>query len=220
VSAAATVLSAAQAEELQRFVNAGRFAAGVASEVRGALGIVETDVLYLCQLLSPATAPGLLDAARDAQAAVSRAIAGMTGVLQLARGGESEVAPLDLRRLVGEVLTELEAPLRGFLVVRELHPLPAVLAGRGGLFQTLVSLLLSAAEASRLDRCVAVALAREKQSALVIIDDGGQRLTPEAFEARLPLTLSRAILQSFGGELLLGRSPLGGSRVTVRLRLA
>src|SRR3954467_6813040 len=80
------------AVQLQRFANAGRLASAVAHELLSALGIAQTDVGFLCDLMEdPARLRDFRDAAEDARAAVSRAVLRVAAVLSLARARDGQV---------------------------------------------------------------------------------------------------------------------------------
>lgn len=212
-------LAPASDGELQRFVNAGRLAASVAQELLSALGVAQTDVSFLCEALENGEPQAVREAAEDARDAVTRAVSRLGAVLSLARSRKGEVAPLDVREVIGAALFELETRLARNFVARDFQLAPCALAERGGLLQALVSLLLDAADRSPRRGRIEVALRAEGTDVLVTIDDEGHPGPPDD-AAGTPLWLSRNALHSFGGELGIGAGPLGGRRATVRLRSA
>jgi C4-dicarboxylate-specific signal transduction histidine kinase len=218
-------LTGAPAVELQRFVNAGRLAASVAYELLSAIGLAQTDMGFVCDQLEDGppvkVAPHVRDAACDARAAITRAISRVNSVLSLARSRRGKIAPLDLREVIGAALFELEARLAGFEVSTDLSAASFALAERGALLQTLVSLLLDAAEASPPRGRIALSLRADLGGVIIDIDDeGAAPILPESLPDRevTPLWLSRNVVRSFGGELTAALGPLGGRRVSVRLR--
>src|SRR6202171_1577247 len=218
-------LTAAPEVELQRFVNAGRLAASVACELLSAIGVAQSDVGFVCDQLESGppimAAPHVRDAAHDARAAISRAVSRVNSVLSLARSRRGKIAPLDVREVIGAALFELDARLASFAVSTDLSAAPFALAERGALLQTLVSLLLDAAEASPPRGRIWVSLRADAGGVVSDIDDeGAAPISPESLPDRhiTPLWLSRNVVRSFGGELTASLGPLGGRRVSVRLR--
>jgi signal transduction histidine kinase len=217
-------LTAAPEAELQRFVNAGRLAASVAHDLLSAIGVAQTEVGFVCDQLESGppikAAPHVRDAAHDARAAITRAISRVNSVLSLARSRRGEVAPVDVNEVIGAALFELDARLAEFAVSSDLPEATFALAERGALLQTLVSLLLDAAEASPPHGRIAVSLRAEAGGVIIDIDDeGAAPIAPESLPDRhvTPLWLSRNVVRSFGGELTAELGPLGGRRVSVRL---
>jgi C4-dicarboxylate-specific signal transduction histidine kinase len=208
--------------DLQRFVNAGRLASAVSHDLLSALGVAQTDVAFLCELFDqPERTRDLREAADDARVAISRAVSRIAAVLSLARLRAGEVAPLDVKEVIGAALFDLDARLAGYLVLREIMPVPFALAERGALLQTLVSVLLDAADATPARGRIGLSLRPESGWVVVAIDDEGPApIAPEALADRPNSTLwiCRNVMRSFGGELLTCPGPLGGKRVTLRLR--
>jgi C4-dicarboxylate-specific signal transduction histidine kinase len=214
----------AAAADLQRFVNAGRLTASTAQDALAALGLAHNDVAFICQLLEERgkgpLGPDLSEAAGHALDAVSRAVERMAAVLSLARWRPAQIARLDVREVIGAALFDLEARLSAFTVTADLESVSPVRAERGGLLQTLASLLLDAADNSPPRGRIAVALRSFDPQILVCIDDEGPApLAPESLPERegTPLWLCRNVVRSFGGELHVSQGSLGGRRVTVRL---
>jgi len=225
LSLPARELAAAPAADLQRFINAGRLAASIAHDLLSAIGVAQTDVGFVCDQLESGppikAAPHVRDAAHDARAAITRAISRVNSVLSLARSRRGKIAPLEVCEVIGAALFELDARLAAFAVSTDLSAAPFALAERGALLQTLVSLLLDAAEASPPRGRIAVSLRAEAGGVVIDIDDeGAAPISPESLPDRevTPLWLSRNVVRSFGGELTASLGPLGGRRVSVRLR--
>lgn len=216
-------LGTSVAADLQRYANAGRLAASVSHELLSALGVAQTDVGYLCDLLAKLEADpdrDLRDAADDARAAIARAVSRIAAVLSLARPRRGEVAPLDVREVIGAALFDLDARLASYTVVRELQQSPFALAERGALLQVLVSLLLDAADATPQRGRIGVRLRAQGDSVLVSIDDEGPSpISPESLAEQPPLRICRDVVRSFGGDLMTGAGPLGGRLVTIRLHM-
>jgi C4-dicarboxylate-specific signal transduction histidine kinase len=214
----------APATDLQRFVNAGRLAAGTAQDALAALGLAQHDVAFLCQLLEEGKSPATGDvreAAEGARAAVGRAVGRMAAVLSLARPRQADITPIDVREVIGAALFDLEARLAGFSLSAELGTAPLAMADRGGLLQTFASLLLDAADNSPPRGRIAVTLQTLDGHLVVAIEDEGPApLSPESLPDRegTPLWLCRNVVRSFGGELAVSQGNRGGRRVTLRLR--
>jgi signal transduction histidine kinase len=217
-------VSLPDAAELQRFANAGRLASAVSHELLTGLGVAQTDVTFLCDLIGEGSHQReLRDAAQDARIAISRAVARISSVLSLARKRDGEVAPLDVNEVLGAALFDLDARLAGYSLVRDLEPVPCALAERGALLQTLVSLLLDAADASPPRGRIGIILRAEGGLVLLAVEDERPAaIAPEALADRTDsaLWVCRSVLQSFGGELTAGFGSLGGRRVTIELRAA
>ena len=205
-----------EALELQRFANAGRLAAAVSNELLSALGMAHTEIGLLFERL-PAADGDLRDAAADARSSLSRAAARIASVLSLARPRSMAVAPVDAAEVLEAALFDLEARLRRFSLQRDLRQVPPALADRGALLQTLVSLLLDAADAAQPRGRIRVSLREETGSvALGIEDDGPVPLAPKT----LVLWICHNVVHSFGGELSARSGAMGGRLVTIRLPAA
>lgn len=210
------------AAELQRFVNAGRLASAVSHDLLSALGVAQSDVGFLCELFDqPGKGRDLRETAEQARVAISRAVSRIAAVISLARARDGQLGPLDVREVIGAALFDLDARLLGYTLVRDLQPVPFALAERGALLQTLVSALLDAADATPARGRIGISLRAENGWVITSIDDEGPSpLTPEALADRPNSTLGicRSLVRSFRGELLASQGPLGGRRLTIRLR--
>ncbi|HEX4386476.1 MAG TPA: hypothetical protein VH083_26155 [Myxococcales bacterium] len=210
-----------EAAELQRHVNAGRLAASVSHEVMSALGVVQTELGFLCDLMDGPPRPGQArEVADDARTAMSRAVQRVAAVLSLARARPGGIAQVDVKEAVGAALFELDSRLSAHSVVRDFHSVPMALADRGALLQTLVSVLLDAADATPVRGRIVVTLRTEGSQVLVMIEDQGPApMAPDAVAERIhtPVWISRSVARSFGGELTISFGPLGGRKVSLRL---
>lgn len=199
--------------ELQRFANAGRLLAAISDDLLRAIGMAHSDVAFLREQL--AAGAGARDAADDAHRSLSRAAARVDALLSVNRAREPQVAEVRLAEVAESALFDVTACFAGLSLDRELDPQARALADRGALLQSLVSILLDAAEAAH--RRVRI-LARGVE--VVVEDDGPLPLQPEALPERAdtPLWVCRNVLRSFDADLSVGIGALGGRRVTVRLR--
>jgi C4-dicarboxylate-specific signal transduction histidine kinase len=218
------VLPHGEVADLQRQVNAGRLAAAVSHEVMSALGVVQTELGFLCDLMDgPLRPEQVREVADDARAAMSRAVQRVAAVVSLARARPLGVAAVDVKEALGAALFELDSRLSAHSVVRDFHSVPLAMADRGGLLQTFVSLLLDAADSTPVRGRIAVSLRAEGTQVLVIIEDQGPSpLAPEVVTERIhtPVWISRSVARSFGGELTVSFGPLSGRRVSLRLPAA
>jgi signal transduction histidine kinase len=207
---------AAEVAELQRHVNAGRLAAAVSHEVMSALGVVQSELGYLCDLMG-----GAFRSAEDrsmaveARAAMSSAVQRVAAVVSLARARPCEIGPVDVKEMVNAAIFELDARLRGFAIVRDLRSVPLALADRGALLQTLVSLLLDAADATPGRGQIRIGLRPEGSDIVVTIEDEGPAPHSDA-----ALGLARAVVRAFGGELTVSAAAEPGRRLSLRLPAA
>jgi len=212
-------LPQSEATELQRHVNAGRLAASVSHEVMSALGVVQTELGFLCDLMDGPPKPReAREVADDARSAMSRAVQRVAAVLSLARARPVAMGPVDVKEAVGAALFELEARLSAYSIVRDFHSVPQVLADRGALLQTLVSVLLDAADATPVRGRIAVVLRVEGAQVIVSVTDEGRPAAQEAPDGRgTPVWISRNVARSFGGDLTVSFDPSGRRRVSLRL---
>ena len=207
--------------ELQRFANAGRLAEAVAGDLLSALGIAQNELTFVCELLDDTQRRGeLRSAAEDARAAISRAVSRAASVLSLARARPGRAERVDVREVVTAALFDLEPRLAGYTLVREVNAVPPVRADRGAILQTLVSLLLDAADASPPRGRIRIAARREEKIVEIAIEDEGPApIAPEALLQQRDgtLWLCRNAVQSFAGELAVRQGPLGGRLVILQL---
>jgi C4-dicarboxylate-specific signal transduction histidine kinase len=215
--------SGAEALDLQRFANAGRLAAALWDDLLGALGMVDTDVGLLSELLPGEERADQRDAAVEARSSLSRAAADVAAVLSVARPRAEQVAALRVAEVVQAALFDLEGRLAGLSVRRALDEEARALADRGALLQSVISLLLDAADAAHpRGRITVTVKGEEGRVALIVEDDGPAPLAPDTLAARVdsPLFVCRNVLRSFGADLSVAIGPLGGRQVTVALQTA
>ena len=105
-------------------------------------------------------------------------------------------------------------------MIRDLQQVPLVRAERGALLQTIVSLLLDAADATPPRGRIGITVRAQGDDVTILIDDEGPSpLAPEMLAEwrNSPLWICRNVMRSFGGELSTGQGPFGGRRVTLQL---
>jgi two-component system osmolarity sensor histidine kinase EnvZ len=156
----------------------------------------------------------------------------LEGYLAFARGDLGEIAvTTDLRSLLSEL--QVDAERSGHVTTLDIVGDPLVTV-RVDAFRRLLFNLLS--NAARHGETIAISANHETRWLIVTVDDDGPGIPPEARdevfkpfvrldEARnqdeggtgLGLALARDIARAHGGDVILGDSPLGGLRATVRL---
>jgi C4-dicarboxylate-specific signal transduction histidine kinase len=209
------------AAELQRYANAGRALAAMSEDLMMAMGMAHSDVGFLCDALRKGqSCEGTCDAAADARSSISRAAANVASLLSLARPRGPVVAPLFLAEVVEAALFDLGACFGGLSIEKELQPEACALADRGALLQSLVSLLLDAADAAQPRGRILIAVWNDQPDCAILVeDDGPSPLQPESLleRAHTPLWICRNVLRSFGADLSVGIGSLGGRQVIIRL---
>ena len=245
--AAAALKQAAVLDEagaLQRWANAGRLIASAAHELRGALTAAQVNLEYLAAELarphSAAAEPEMAEAVKDARSGITRALESAEQVTALASARPAGVVALSARAAVDAAVAAIAPRLRGVLAIEidDAGVVP-VRAEPGALHQSLVNLLLNAADAASEERgrgrlrvsiaprdgwvCLAVADNRPLSQA-GLRGQGGQGGEPASRAVRgsaLGLTLSAAALRAFAGALEGGEGgPLGGFEYAILLHPA
>ncbi|MBS2020888.1 MAG: HAMP domain-containing histidine kinase [Deltaproteobacteria bacterium] len=226
-------MQGAGAADLQRYANLGRLTVGMAHDLRSALAAAQANLNYLAdQLGSDKPAGELVEAARDAQSAIDRALTAAANVLALARvrrGPMSSISPVEEIR---QAIAAAEPSVRWQPVRIELDAgrAPFVLAEPGALMQVLLSLLLNSLDRAVArggsvrvglnedDGMMAISIAHHPMREPMLLGRrGGVR---ELDPAGLGYSLSCAIIKSFGGEVLNIEHASGVTEFIVRLRRA
>jgi signal transduction histidine kinase len=219
----------------ERFATLGRVAAGLAHEIGKPLGVLER----LAQRL-----PERLDdrnrVARDL-ATISALATEMRGTVQSLLGAAQREAAgpteqgLRLETLVERSISEVSRIHGPGRVARRLDPvLPDLPASAEPLLRVLVNLLDNGLRASATDQVVEVrATADEREVRIEVVDRGSgmsaellRRVQHPFVSTRAPgagtglgLFLSRRILETLGGRLILRSAPGAGTRALVSLPL-
>lgn len=156
----------------------------------------------------------------------------LQGYLEFAKGQDKEEAKdLDITALVHE--TVLKARRLNQQITEEVSPSYTVIGRPLDLSRAFMNLL---SNAGRYAQHTAVSFTQDKQNVVIRIDDDGPGIPPEQQEnvfrafyrleksrnqktggIGLGLTITRDIILSHGGDIMLGQSPLGGLRVSVIL---
>src|SRR5216683_1410719 len=124
--------------------------------------------------------------------------------LAFARGDAGEQsAPTDMAAFLEDLKTDAERNGHLSSVTFHGHPIVTV---RPAAFRRCLANLVS--NAARFARSIAITGHRDHRWLTITVDDGG---------TGLGLAIARDIARSHGGDILLGDSPLGGLRATVRV---
>jgi C4-dicarboxylate-specific signal transduction histidine kinase len=174
----------------------------------------------------------LIDALEDASLQAERAADIIRGMRNFLRKGPSERTPLDLPRLVDEVIRLVQHEARAHRI--EIHvntaaDLPAVRANRTEIEQVLFNLLLNAIEAipdnqpGRRQVTITLAPVGAHGIEVAVADSGagfvegiGEHLFDPFFSTKqegmgMGLSICRTIVEAHGGELRAKRNALGGA---------
>lgn len=210
----------------------GKFAAGLAHEVRNPLTSIRIDLQRLQEQLDGDTSAR--DPLERALRSVVRLDATVTGALRVARSGQVERALVSLTGPLEAAIAEVREALRQKgVMLRYLDETcgGAVLGDGPALQQVFLNLLLNALHAVERGGAIEINACCDGKTAVVIaIDDSGHGV-PESLRSRvfedfvstrsegtgLGLTISRRIAEDHGGTLTLAESPLGGARFVVTL---
>jgi signal transduction histidine kinase len=238
---------AAQLRLTERMASLGTLAAGLAHEVNNPLAFIVANLNTVRSELGRVNElPGIdLDDMRaalaEAQEGAERVASIVANLKSFSRDDdERSPAPCDVRTIIEGVLnlTRNETRHRA-RVLKELNPVPLVMANQARLGQVLLNLVLNAAQAISDGRVeenlIAVSTATEGSSAVVTVEDSGHGIAPEDlgrvfdpfFSTRAPgrgsgmgLFIARGIVRELGGEIdVESGENLGRARTRFRVRL-
>jgi PAS domain S-box-containing protein len=221
---------------VSRMTAMGEMAASIAHEINQPLGAIVNNGNFSLQLVGkPGVEKKQREALRDIVSDASRASNIISRVRALTKRCSPEPSELNVRELIGEVLTLAKHSLdeHGIIVKTKL-PKEAltVHADRVQLQQVLLNLVVNAIEAMtgvpREKRILAIGAGRDKldrkPAILVAIVDKGVGFAPktaarmfDAFYTTKPdgmgmgLRISRSIIQGYGGQLSARRNKSGGA---------
>ncbi|WP_303722788.1 sensor histidine kinase [Malonomonas rubra] len=217
----------------ERLAAVGQVAAGVSHEIDNPVGII---LGYAELLLEEFVAD---DPRRDDLQAIidecyrCKKITG--GLLGLARSGEPFREPVDMHKLVSEIVDSLR-PQKLFRQIRlnllEIEQLPEVWADADKIRQILMNLLLNAAQALKGEGEVWLEICRVESQLMVKVHDNGPGIAvadqDRAFEpffttksggegTGLGLSICRKLVEEHGGEISAGSSSHGGALLAFSL---
>ena len=225
-------LSRAEAavQRAETLASMGRMAAAIAHEIRNPLGIMRATATRLKKLYDDPDAP---DEKFDYIAEeVDRLSAVLDSYLGFARDEPPRLAPLDLAQLVQRTLRLMQPELDSARVAlsTDLTATCSVSGDAQRLRQLLMNLVLNAVQAMGDGGKLHVQLQAQESGACLALCDTGPGIPPalreRVFEpffttrekgSGLGLAVVRHIVSEHGGEIRLGASDSGGTRVEVHL---
>lgn len=220
----------------EKMSSLGVLAAGVAHEVNTPL----TGISSFTQMLQDQTdgqdpRRPLLNKIEKQTERASRIV---NGLLNFARHRRTEFAPVDLNRVLGEVLSLLDHQLRAsrIRIRRELDPsLPAIRGDENRLQQVFVNLSVNAFDAMPAGGWLTLTTRAEGDEVIAEVADTGEGIAPEDirriydpfFSTRkksggngLGLSISYGIVQEHGGVMEVESGPGSGTRFVIRFPMA
>jgi len=228
-----------------RMASLGTLAAGIAHEINNPLAYVAGNLEAVAETLaatdgepSKADCADLAAAVNDARDGAERVRRIVKGLRSFSRSAEEKRVPLVVADVVEAAirLTSNELRHRARLV-RELAPVPRVIADDGQLTQVFINLLINAAhaipEGRSDDNCITVRTRTDDRGrAVVEVADSGKGMPPEV-QARvfdpffttkdigegtgLGLSICHGIVSGLGGQISIDSTPGQGSVVRVVL---
>ncbi|HXG63856.1 MAG TPA: ATP-binding protein [Blastocatellia bacterium] len=228
--------------QAERMSLAGLMVSAVAHEVATPLSVISNiaEVLLLDVEQGSPTATELNKIVIQAR----RVAEMMRGILNFVRQGPAQFSAVNLGQLARETLDLLEYELRKARVAASVESSPAAPAIWGDaaqLQQVLLNLVTNAIHAMKSGGRLTVRIAEDAtlgahgRSALLIVEDTGPGIAPEAREklfdfffttkldeggTGLGLAISRQIVEGHGGTITADNAPGGGARFFVRLPAA
>src|SRR5581483_5184049 len=221
---------------VSRMTAMGEMAASIAHEINQPLGAIVNNGNFSLQLVGkPGVEKKQREALLDIVSDASRASDIISRIRALTKRCSPEPTELNVRELIGEVLTLAKHSLdeHGIIVKTKLPKDPLTVdADRVQLQQVLLNLVVNAIDAMtgvpREERILAIGARRDKlhrrPAVLVAIADKGVGFAPktadcmfDAFYTTKPggmgmgLRISRSIIQGYGGQLSARRNESGGA---------
>ncbi|MDF1563640.1 MAG: PAS domain S-box protein [Deltaproteobacteria bacterium] len=241
VGVVAVVRDAREAIKLERqmlrsekLAAVGSLAAGLAHEIGTPLNVISASAEYL-MLDQPSESP-IHQELKGIVAETERISGLVRELLTFARDGTQARTAVDVEQAVGRAVHLLRIPLeqKGVVLDREgLDALPPLEADADSLHQILINLLLNASEVVKEGGRISIRgraeLGGAESVVLEVHDDGPgvpdelrERVFDPFFSTRaegtgLGLAVCARLVQSHGGDLRVGRSPLGGACFSVQL---
>jgi signal transduction histidine kinase len=176
-------LQLAQGEKMAAI---GTLAAGIAHEINNPMAFVTSNLNRLAELWrKPEQASDVEEIMAECREGTARIRDIVSNLLQVTRQSEGRIEPVDLCRVVRQVLPILQQEARFRAQLRtQLAPVPPVTGDAGLLGQVVLNLALNALhaiqEGAPLDNEVVVSTALEAGRVLLRVRDTGSGIAPEA----------------------------------------
>ena len=228
--------SSRRALRAEKLAAVGTLAAGLSHEIKNPLNAAALQLTVLERRLKrlPNLPPDIFDPLLIVQSEIKRLASFLDEFLQFARPRDLQRSPVNLARLVREVVDLLrpQAAASQLAIEVETVALPPLVADEQKLRQSLVNLVLNAIQATPPGGSVRVVAALEEREGCICVDDSGpgvpagvrHRIFEPFFTTKdggtgLGLPLVHAIVHQHGGTITLETSPTGGARFHIRLPL-
>jgi signal transduction histidine kinase len=223
-----------RAQRAEKLAAVGALAAGLSHEIKNPLNAAALQLMVLERRLKrvPNLPPDTFEPLLLVQSEIKRLAVFLDEFLQFARPRELHRAPLDLARVIREVIDLLhpQASAAKLALEAQVAPLPTLPADESRLRQALVNLVLNAVQATPPGGTVRIIGGIEADDVCICVDDSGpgvpatvrDRIFEPFFTTKdagsgLGLPLVHSIVQQHGGTLALETSPLGGARFHIRI---
>ncbi len=223
-----------RAQRAEKLAAVGTLAAGLSHEIKNPLNAAALQLTVLERRLKklPNVPDDLLEPLGLVQSEIKRLAVFLDEFLQFARPREIARAPVDVAKLVGEVIDLLrpQATAAQLTLDAEIAPMAPLSADAPKLRQSLFNLVLNAIQATPPGGSVRVVAGVEDGTVCICVDDSGpgvpdhvrSRIFEPFFTTKdagsgLGLPLVHSIVQQHGGTIVLETSPAGGARFRMRL---
>ncbi|MFZ5479146.1 MAG: hybrid sensor histidine kinase/response regulator [Myxococcota bacterium] len=224
--------------QAERLLAIGTLAGGVAHEIANPLTWVLTNVDYVSRELTGRGPADVTEALRDAREGLDRVLAIVRDMRLLARPDMEERQPADVRVALEAALSLAQPHIRHRArVVRQLSPVPRVLANETRLGQVFLNVLRNAGQAipygapDTHEVRVRCATDRDGRVRVEVVDTGEgmspahlARVFDPFFTTRPPgegmglgLSVAQAVVAACGGEIAIDSQPGAGTVVRVLL---
>ncbi|MCU1259195.1 MAG: sensor signal transduction histidine kinase [Bryobacterales bacterium] len=219
--------------QADKLTSIGLLAAGVAHEVNTPLAVISTYAQMLAkQVADDEQKSRMLDKIAKQTFRASEIV---NSLLNFSRTSSTEVAQINLNRVIQETLSLLEHPLKtaGIRVEARLDPLLMAIDGSfGKLQQVFTNLILNARDAMQPGGVLEIVTENDGKVVRVDVTDTGHGIAPEHLAriydpffttkaARkgtgLGLSVTYGIVQEHGGTIEVFPNPAGGSRFRIEL---
>ena len=228
--------------EADRLAALGTLAAGVAHEINNPMTYALLAVQRIERTLSglglpDATISGIREQLGDVEHGIGRVASITRSLRAFARPDDAPPGPVDLAAVIARALRMVDNDLRHRAqLVTELTEIPWVTGNASRLEQVVVNVLLNAIQAlpEGGGHQIAVTLRAADDRVTLVVRDTGRgmsaairdRIFEPFFTTRpigegmgLGLSVSKTIVEGFGGEITVGPGPGSGTTVTVTLRV-